>query len=147
MKEASPTLARSCYAATLPCVQPWRSGFSRESGTPVCRQLGFPQFDRTADLMVDAGSLWEWEMQWKRWEISRYSSFRASVRSSPSRPQVASYITRPSVLSSKRKMAVIFIPRLFTAQRLSLCGLFRKRPSHALVTMPGLQKLLRHTLG
>ena len=44
----------------------------------------------------------------------------------PGRLQVASFITRSSVLASKKKVAAIFIRRPCKARKPSLCGRFRK---------------------
>ncbi len=47
----------------------------------------------------------------------------------------------------KKRLAVIFIPRLLKGQRLSLCGRTRKQHSPALVRIPGPTHFLRHRLG
>src|ERR1700722_19571358 len=64
----------------------------------------------------------EEEMPWKAWIRSRFSSSQGLVQSFATRAKVASCMVKCSVSGSQKKVAAIFIPKCWKAQKLLPCG-------------------------
>src|SRR5260221_7629530 len=86
-------------------------------------------------------------MPWKAQITSRFYSSQGLVQSFATRAKVAGCTEKSSVSRSKKKVATIFIPKLFKARKLLPCGRFLKRHSLVSAKIHGLTAFPSHRHG